>query len=249
MPCFLCKCFFSSFLFLPVWATHAQVRIEPAATGIKGESTNYIVYGAYELNNRIPYSKIKGSSFWNSDFDLATIYSDNKILGIVPAKLNLVTNELHFYSISNKELVLTGSPVSKIVFHKNNDTSTTSAVFLGQVENLVAGKKPVNKLVQQLNEGKYQLLKFTERQLKSADSLFGTQKRYFFADDVYYFMRFNEKVERIKKLNRENMLQFLPSTTSYTGWIEKNKIDFKKEADAVRFLNYYNAGNTRGKVK
>ncbi len=57
------------------------------------------------------------------------------------------------------------------------------------------------------------------RKVGSADSLFGTQKKYFFTDDVFYHIWYNEKIERIKKLNKDNVIKFLPSASAYAAWI------------------------------
>jgi hypothetical protein len=101
--------------------------------------------------------------------------------------------------------------------------------------------KNFNGFIQVMNSGNYQLLKYIKRTVGSADSLFRTQKRYFFADELYYFLRFNEKIERIKRLRKESVLEYLPSASSYSTWINENNMDFRKEGDVIRFLDYYNA--------
>ena len=83
-------------------------------------------------------------------------------------------------------------------------------------------------------------MKYTNRSVASADSIFHNLKRYFFADQITYFIKSNEKVDRIKKLNKENVLFYLPAS-SYDEWIKENSINFKNEKDIIRFLNYYNS--------
>ena len=185
-------------------------------------------------NSRISYSKIKGSPFWKDEWNTARLYSNTGYVGSMPVRINLATGELHFLK-NGEELILTDDFIAKVIFE--ND----SAVFLSRVPNLLLNKKPVEDFIQVLNPGKYQLLKYTKRNVGSADSLFRTMKRYFFTDDVYYFIKANEKVERIKKLGKENVLSYLPSSNSYEAWIKENDIDFKKEKDIVRFLDYYNS--------
>jgi hypothetical protein len=58
---------------------------------------------------------------------------------------------------------------------------------------------------------------------------------------VYYFLRSNETIKRLKKLNKEELLSLIPSSSSFSEWIELNKIDFKKEQNVISFLNYYNS--------
>jgi hypothetical protein len=166
----------------------------------------------------------------------ALLFGDIGYLGKLPVRINLATGELHFIK-NGEEVILSDDVIAKIIFPRVND----SAVFVKHMPNLLLNKKPVEAFVQVLNTGKYQLLKYTKRNLASADSLFGTLKRYYFTDEFIYYIRSDEKVERIKKLNKENVLSYVPSSSSYDSWIKENDIDFKKEKDVVRFLNYYNS--------
>ena len=83
-------------------------------------------------------------------------------------------------------------------------------------------------------------MKLTRRKIASADSLFGTKKRYFFTTDEYFFVGYNKSIHHVKKLSKENILNFVPSASGYDKWISENKINFKKEEDIIRFFNYYN---------
>lgn len=220
-------------------SVHSQLRIEPTEGGMKGEPTGYVVYGSDDLSDRIPYTRITGSPFWKDNWQLATLYADTRKVTTVPVRLNLATNEIHFLE-NDKEYVLLDKNVSIIAFHPGTDTSTTTQIFIQHVPDMSLMSKNFNGFIQVMNRGNYQLLKYTERKVSSADSLFRTQKRYFFADELHYFLRFNEKIERIKKLRKENILEFVPSASSYSSWIAENNIDFKKEPDVIRFLDYYN---------
>jgi hypothetical protein len=189
-----------------------------------------------EGNNRIPYYKIKGSPFWKDSFLPAKIYTTNGQVYSSPIRLNLVTNEIHFLK-NGEEMVLVDLNIDKIIFYPDKD----SVLFLTNISNLIINNKKADDYVQVLNAGNYQLLKYIKRTVASADSLFRTQKRYFFADDINYFLRINEKIERIKRLTKDNIIMLLPSAFSYSAWIDENKIDFKKEYDVIRFLDHYNA--------
>jgi len=244
----LCKIFTvvcSNIIFLTV---SAQQQAVPKQTDIGGQITNLqdakyrtivddvTVYGG---DNKIPYPAIKGSRFWRDEWQKAALYNKNTLLGIIPAKLNLINSELHILK-DKEELVITDD-ITTLIFFKENDTSISTASFIKNVPNLFFNNKKMNDFVQVLNYGNYQLLKYTIRRVSSADSLFRTFKRYYFSDDEYYFLRSGDKVERVKKLNKENVMVFLPSSSAYANWISANKIDFKKERDVIRFLDYYNA--------
>lgn len=183
---------------------------------------------------RIPYYRIKGSPFWKDEWENAELVTVDGKLIRVPVRLNFVTGEVHFL-LNNKERVLAETPLRKIVFQDD------STVFVSNVPNLLLNNKALEGFFQVLTTGKFHLLKYVKRTVNSADSLFGTQKRYFFSDEVFYFLQNNNKIDRIKKLNKDNFLKLLPSPGSSVEWAEKNHIDFKKEKDVIRFLNYYNS--------
>lgn len=226
----------------------SQVTIEPI-TGNYGVKA-FNIYGSKNLENkeRIPYSRIKGSPFWKSDWQLASIYSGTAKLATVPVRLNMATNEIHFLK-DNKELVMDTGYVSTIVYHPENDSTKTGEIFIID-PSIQLNNQKVEGFVKVMNVGDYKLLKYVQRKVISEDSLFNTQKKYLFSDEIFYYLWFNENIERIKKLNSEYLLPFFPSTSAITSWIDKNKIDLKKEDDVIRFLNNYNkTPNTKTKVK
>jgi hypothetical protein len=188
-----------------------------------------------ENNQRINYGRINGSPFWKDDWKSAYLVLSKDQVFKADVRLNLVTKEIHFL-MNDEELVADNLNFTKVIVYDNNDTVT----FIRDIPDLFLNRKKLDAYLQVLNTGAYQLLKYTNRRVSSADSLFGTQKKYFFSDNIYYFLNFKDRTERIKKLNRENILSFLPSASKFAGWASDNKIDFNKETDVIRFLNYYN---------
>lgn len=184
----------------------------------------------------IDYDNIKGSPFWVDASMPARLYNSHGYLTTLPVRINLATNKIYFIKDS-VEMVLNDNLVNRIVFMTDKD----SAVFIGQVPDLMLYNKPLNDFVQVLNAGKYQLLKYTRRRVSSSESASRTSINYYFSDNVNYFIKSNEKVEELKRLTRDNLLIYLPSSFSYDGWIKENNINFKIEKDVVRFLNQYNA--------
>ncbi|MEO6453286.1 MAG: hypothetical protein ABIN97_04400 [Ginsengibacter sp.] len=187
-------------------------------------------------NDDINYSEVSGNPFWNPEWQSAIVYINDVKAGRVYAKLNLVTDELYFLRDS-EELVLTGVNVTRLVFDKLPEP----AVFISHIPNLRLNNQDFQGFAQVLNTGDYELLKYTVRKVLVADSVMGAQKRYTYYNDVYYFLKANNKVERIKKRNKESLLSYLPGASSFTEWITQSKINFNEEADMIRFLNYYNA--------
>jgi hypothetical protein len=227
---------------------NAQVFIEKTDGGFGGKPSSYMVYGSGDLSKRLPYDKIKGSPFWSDEYKLAALYSGKNIISTRLIKLNLATNEIYFLK-NDEELVLENNDVSKLVFYQGKDTSATAAIFIREVPNLFIRDLKVDDFIQLLNKGKYQLLKYTKRIVGDEDSLFGTQKRYFFKDELHYLVRVDDKIDKIKKLNEEYLLSLLPSASNHKAWIKENKISFKKEEDLIRFLNYYNSQTSSTPIK
>lgn len=233
--------FFLNLCFIPAFA---QVPVERNSIG---EITNLaqaksstvigdVDFSDLNLNKRLNYSSIKGSPFWKDEWHQARIYLENSVKYTLQAKINFASGELHFLR-KNEELVLNDLKVLKIIFEKENDTT----VFLGNLPDLLFRNKKFDGFVQVMNSGEYQLLKYVKRIVASADSLVGTLKRYFFKDEVYYFVRSDNKIDHIKKLNKENLLVLFPSKKLYSVWIDKHQINLKKEEDVINFFNYYNS--------
>jgi hypothetical protein len=183
----------------------------------------------------IPYEQITGSQFWKDSIQYARLYGSAGSFGVYPVRINFATNEIYFTK-GREELVLTDKLVTKIVVKLALD----SAVFIGQVPNLLLKNKRIDAFVQVLTSGKYQLLKYVKRVVVSVETPSRTAKTYHFADEKFYFIKSQDKVEYIRKLNKENIFLFLPTSSNFQTWIKENDINLKKEADIIRFLNYYN---------
>jgi hypothetical protein len=221
-----------------------QVYIEQVK-GPPHQPPTVSVYGPDASNKKIPLSRVKGSPFFKDEWQLASLYDSNaRRIDIVPVRMNFATDEFHFMWKEQELVAGDNDKVILIVLHNNNDTSSIGTIFIKNVPNLVLDKKPLTAFVQVMNLGKHQLLKYTNRRVYPAqDSLFGTQKRYIFKDFYFYFLKTEDKVERIKKLDTQHFLALMPGASAYKKWIDQNNLNFKKEEDLVLFLNYYNSQN------
>ena len=187
-------------------------------------------------NVSIPYDEITGSPFWKDSLQYARLYGNAGSFGTYPVRINFATNEIYFKNGAGEELVLTDQLVTRIVVKLALD----SAVFIGQVHNLMLSNKRIDAFVQELTSGKYQLLKYVKREVVSVETPSRTAKTYHFGNENYYFIKSGDKVEYIRKLSKENILLFLPGSSNFQSWVKENDINFKKEDDIIRFLNYYN---------
>lgn len=217
----------------------AQVLFETLSS-TKSEGTINI-YGRGNLSQKLPYENIKGSPFWAEEWKTATLYgfrANEK--WEQPIKLNLATHEIYFKNKEGEELVINDGLVQKIAFHDANDPAKIEAAFLYALQPPFVSTNKIDDFLQVLNGGNYQLLKQSSRKVGQGDSLFGTLKKYFFTNENNYFISNKFIVRPLKKLNKDNCLQLVPAGKSIEEWITQNKIDLRKEADVVIFLNFVN---------
>ena len=221
----------------------AQVYIEQGVGTPQHQAPTVSVYGPGASNKKIPLSRIKGSAFLNEEWQLASLFDkDGKRISTVPGRMNLATNQFHFIWKEQELVAADDKKIALIIFHTNNDSSAIGTIFMKDIPNLVLNKKPLTNFVQAMNMGKCQLLKYTSRQVFPAeDSLFGTQKRYAFKDINFYFLKTEDKVEKIKKLSDEHILALIPEASSFKEWINQNNLSLKKEEDVILFLDHYNS--------
>lgn len=222
----------SFFIFTP---TFAQVHAKDDASLNKFIALkDGVTFDANGSVNGLKLSEISGSPFWNIDYTLADLYKDEKKTARALVKVNLFTNEIYLLK-GKEELVLEEQGINQVIFFKAGDTTK----LIRRVPNMFMNKSKVDDFVQVMNTGRYQLLKYTKKQVGIEDSAMN-YKRYFFGETNYYFLKNLQKVERIRKLDYENVLSYLPLSNTLKGWIETNHIDFRKEKDIILFLNHYN---------
>lgn len=212
--------------------------------GIKSSSVTNEVFidGKGNFNDqRLAYSQIQGSPFWNDIFYPADLYvSGNKNIGRFLVRYNLASQEFHYKGKDSIELVVSSEMVNRIVLFNTPDTMNGASIFVKNVPGLLLNDKLMNDYVQQMNVGKYILYKHTKRAVVVADSLFGAAKRYYFGSTQTYFLQTPKEVIQLKKISDDNILSSIPYNNETEKWIKENKIKMNRELDVLRFLTYYN---------
>lgn len=230
-------------LFLICSGIAAQVMIEagPPPNPRDGFG-NIVVYGSDGLKKNIPYDVIKGSAFWKNDWQKAFFFDTrDSSLGSYMAKFNMVTQEAHYLDRNGVERAVIPGELNAVVFMSREDSTKIEAVFKTNIPEIRRKTLCKNCFAQELNQGHTKLLKITQKRVSEEDSLFGTKKKYTFVDDVEYFIQTDDQYNRLKKLNKDDLLIFLPGSGAYAGWIRKNGLRLNKEADCLVFLEHYNA--------
>ncbi len=223
-----------------------QVSLEQGAGGQTNDGA-LIVYGANNFNYSIPYEKIKGSPFWQSQWNRAIFYDwRDSLIGTYPAKINFATQEVYYISKNGEELSAIQGLINKVTFLKGEADDQVLSIFINDIGEVKKKANCKHCYVQEMNEGNVKLMKSTSRLLKVGDSLFGTQKRYYFADELEYFLQVEDKIYRIKKLDKETVLSLLPTAISYEAWIKEKGLRFRKESEFIDFINHYNTTRRKG---
>ncbi len=189
---------------------------------------------------RLPYSSVKGSPFYKDELLWATFYDQKgKMTGKQKAKVNLASHEIHFIGEKEMEYVAPFELANKVVL-SHEQKSDTVAVFARLVPGLQFNNKPLTDYVQQLTFGEAVLYKHTKRYVASADSMFGTLKRYYFASQNSYFLKFDADPVYINKLSLNALLSIMPESKGLLEWAKKNKINVRKEEDLVALIDEWN---------
>ena len=196
-------------------------------------------FGGVPIDNE---HKISGSAFWNSEWVTAYLFDyEGRPYGAFPVKVNLLEQKVHYLNSRKVEMVAKEESLKRVEIRDAVDTGKILTAFEYNIPEVEHQLKQKNNLVQELNQGSIKLLKVDRRKVESADSLFGTMKRYFYSDDAFYFIGNGQKVEKIKRLSADFILPHIPLASKYKAWIKEQNINFKLEEDCVRFLTYYNS--------
>lgn len=191
---------------------------------------------------RLSYDQVKGSPFFYEEFHQAEIFmKDGRSMGKYMVKFNLLTQEFHFLGKDNAEMVVPNDIVRKIVVYDKNDMAVQKAVFVRTLDFTTIGGKPIGEYAEQLNSGNAILYKVEKKNVVTADSLFGTLKRYYFGTTYAYFIGINGRVNQLKKLSGDAVFTALPAVGKLEDWARKNNINLKKEEGVLALMQQWNA--------
>jgi hypothetical protein len=191
---------------------------------------------------RLTYDQVKGSPFYNDDFQQAEIFiADGRTLGRYMVKFNLLTQEFHFLGKDKAEMVVPNDLARKIVVYDTSDTSLQRAVFVRTLDFTSPSGKPLGEYAEQLNVGNAILYKVEKKNVVTADSLFGTLKRYYFGTTYAYFIGINGRVNQLKKLSEDAVFTAFPAVGKLEEWARKNKINLKREEGVLALMQQWNA--------
>jgi len=228
-------------LLVLVLSAEAQVTADFAPGGNAKDGT-IIFYGSDNFNNRIAYEKIRGIPYWMNEYQPAHLYAplNRRYANIIWVRVNLATNEVEFLTRDEQVLAAYPESVSRVVVVDRADSNRILTVFRNDISELnIAYPKTIKHYVQELNQGPVKLLKVYNRQLKQADSLV-IYKRFYFVDQPDYFVQVNNRVSKLRRLDKDEIMQLIPQSPELDAYIRENKINFKKEKDLLKLFDFYN---------
>lgn len=232
-------------------ASHAQTQGGASYLPVPDLSAATYTLAVHEVNfegvsnlgkQRLSYDQVKGSPFFNDEFQQAEIFmADGRSLGKYLVKFNMLTQEFHFLGKDKAEMVVPNELARKIVLYDKADTTLQKAVFVRTLDFTTSNGKPNGEYAEQLNKGDAILYKISKRNVVTADSLFGTLKRYYFGTTHAYFVGMNGRTTQLKKLSEDAVFTALPAIGKLEDWARKNKINLKKEDGVLALLHQWNA--------
>lgn len=202
-----------------------------------------VVYGSEGLAKTLKYADIKGSPFLDDQFHNALIYNQQgALIGKVKARLNLYSQELHFINKKGIELAADNNEMNRVVFLDDFDENKTVAVYrndFGMINGFF-GKKVFAKLLSDEN-GAMKLLKTKVLKIGTYDSAAGTRKGYTFRPEEDYHYYLSGRFEHSRRLSKEKLLSFSKFENELNDYAKKENLDFRKEQDVIKLVDYYNA--------
>jgi hypothetical protein len=205
-----------------------------------------VFYGSEAFNKKIPYNTITGIPYWKNDYYPAFLYGPGgRKYGLTWIRVNLATHEVEFLAKNNEVQAAYTNDVTRAVVVDPTDSSKVLTIFRNDIGEVNVNYMKIGKQVyaQEMNPGPVKLLKVTHRELKVGDSMLRTMKRFYFSDRYDYFLQQGNRVEKLKKLDKEEILKYLPRTPELEAYLSSNKISFRKEEDVIAMLGVYRQNN------
>jgi hypothetical protein len=195
-----------------------------------------------KTTDKLNYSETRGTAFWASDWHQGVlVLKGGHVYKIHEIKLNLYTDEVYYIDNKGMELVAQPGTVMKLTLYEAKDTSKIAAVFLNTP---VLTNKHEDSFLEQLNEGKRQLLKQVVVSLVKGEYDPGLGKaEYRFVPSIYYYINDGEKVSPLKNFGKESVASLVTITPEQEEWLKSTKNKLKRESDVVAFFRYLNSAD------
>ncbi|MFM9910027.1 MAG: hypothetical protein ACKVOW_11785 [Chitinophagaceae bacterium] len=187
-----------------------------------------------------PYENVEGSPFLFSDWKFATVLlSQGKKLQNIKVKIDLVSQEAHFVTVNNVEMVTPNGLVREIFFI--DSTAGKNIPYKLRTGYPAIDYQNENNFYQLLVDGHTQLLKSVRKKVNAQkNDVSGETIKVLDAYEEYYVFN-NGQLKRLKK-EKEFVLELLKNQKEKVDlFLKDNKTNFKNPEHLIKLFSYYNS--------
>ncbi len=186
----------------------------------------------------IPYNQITGSPYYNPVFIESEIFSNDSIKYInVKLRYNIFTDQIEF--IDGNEILEIANPTDFMYFIIGDDTFVHQAYLLGS-STPGRGFFKVLALGQSAALTKRMEIKYNPPELPQAYAEAKPPKFIRMPDS--YFIKFPGSLPFEIPLQRRRLISVFPNKIKeLENFIETNNLNFRREEDIVKLVEYYNS--------
>lgn len=185
---------------------------------------------------------ITGSPFINDNWVRAKLtLSKGKVIGPIPIKMNIESNELYYQDSTGKEMVVVEGLIRKIDCIDFYSKDSIRYVFKSGYPSI--DKQNENYYYQVLTEGNIQLLEKRSKSISNEkDALSGQISKEFVEDKVVLYVYASGTIQPFRSTKNFTFSLFEKNKElPMNKFAEAEKLNFKKTVDLIRLFNYYNS--------
>ncbi len=183
---------------------------------------------------------INGSPFIMEDWVPAKVtLAKGKIIGPIPVKLNIESNELYFKDANGNELITLNGLARKIDCVNYFSKDGIKYVFKSGYPKIDAQDE--NYFYQVYTEGKIELLAKKYKYISSVKDSYTGEIAKDFVDGAVVLYVFTNNAMQPFRGSKNTVLELMKDKEKpISDFIDANKINFKKIPDLIKLINYYN---------
>lgn len=184
------------------------------------------------------YEGVKGSPYAFEEWSIGTVQTTKGVFNDINIKYSELDDQVLFKNKDGQTLQFADPVKDFTMSYKDNDKQLLSHYRNGYVN--IAGSD--NKsYFEVLADGKCQLLRKTVKKIKQEVVYGSTESSKSFITTTRYYIENPEKGVLIKKDKKSVLTVLSDKQQALENYIQSNNIDFKRDEDLVKLINYYNS--------
>ncbi|MBP2832331.1 hypothetical protein J8281_09055 [Aquimarina sp. U1-2] len=179
------------------------------------------------ISKKVNENKIKGSKYYEEDYKIAAIYDNDKMLHRSVVKFNAFNDEIEVKSDNDSYALLKKNTIKVVLDNYQYEFLENEGYFL--VFNKDKKTSLLLKAKKKIREG------------EEAASTYGQSTPTAFVNDYEYYIRTKDgKLSKIKLKKKDIVNVLKDKKDKLEEFASEKKLNFKKEKDVVKIINYYN---------